>query len=520
MAIQTMSRRSGVPSVKLNAAANLSARVWTALVHLAFVPLYVRYLGIEAFGLIGVFASLLALMALLDLGLSTTLNRELARFSGEARDPSEARDLVRTLETLYWPIALAIGVSVALAAPFIAHDWVRAVRLEPAAVEHAVALMGLTIALQWPASLYAGGLMGLQRQVLLAGINAGVATLRAVGAVLVLAFYDNSIEAFFWWQAAMSAAQTAIGGGALWLNLPRSAQAPHFRRRILAAVWRLAAGMAAISALAVVLTQLDKIILVKLLPLEEFGYYSLAWTLATGLYFIIGPLYSALFPRFTQLVAEENESALRSLYHEGCQSMSVALLPAAAVIALFPAELMQLWTGDASLARHSQLLLSLLIMGTAMNGLMSLPTALQLAYGWTRLGVVTNLVAVAALVPLILFMTARFGAAGGASAWLMLNGGYVMLVVPLMHRRILRGEQWRWYAVDVALPLIAALAVAGGCRWLFDQWGGQGLPRLGLLACLTAAGLFTIIAAAVAAPAVRARLASAVFSQGSRSTSA
>ena len=58
-----------MPSVKLNTAANLAARVWTALVHLAFVPLYVRYLGIEAYGLIGVFTSLLALFALLDLGL-------------------------------------------------------------------------------------------------------------------------------------------------------------------------------------------------------------------------------------------------------------------------------------------------------------------------------------------------------------------------------------------------------------------------------------------------------------------
>jgi len=495
-----------VPSVRLNTAANLSARVWTAVVHLAFVPLYVGYLGIEAYGLIGVFTSLLALFALLDLGLSTTLNRELAKLSADAGAAAKARDLVRTLETLYWPMALLIGIGVAFAAPYIARDWVNVDHLEVAAVQRAIVLMGLTIALQWPASLYAGGLMGLQRQVLLGGVNAGVATLRAVGAVLVLAHYSATIEAFFWWQAGASVAQTVATGAALWLRLPRSAEAPRFRRQMLIEVWRLAAGMAAISALAVVLTQLDKVILVKLLPLEEFGYYSLAWTLATGLYFLIGPLFSALFPRLTQLVAAHDEAGLRRLYHEGCQWMSVILLPVAAVMALFSAELMYLWTGDTSLAQHSHVLLSLLIAGTALNGLMSLPTALQLAYGWTSLSIVTNLVAVAALVPMMFVLTSHFGAAGGASAWLMLNGAYVLFTLPLMHRRILRGEQWRWYGIDVGLPLIAALIAAGSCKWLFDHQEAQGLPRLGVLACLAATGLVTAGAAAVAAPAVRARV--------------
>jgi hypothetical protein len=107
-------------------------------------------------------------------------------------------------------------------------------------------------------------------------------------------------------------------------------------------------------------------------------------------------------------------------------------------------------------------------------------------------------------------LTSHFGAAGGASAWLMLNGAYVLFTLPLMHRRILRGEQWRWYGIDVGLPLVAALAAAGGCRWLFDRLQAQDLPRLGVLACLAAAGLVTAGAAALAAPAVRAHIAGAI----------
>jgi hypothetical protein len=151
----------------------------------------------------------------------------------------------------------------------------------------------------------------------------------------------------------------------------------------------------------------------------------------------------------------------------------------------------------------------LLIAGTALNGLMSLPTAVQLAYGWTSLAIATNLVAVAALVPMMFVLTYRFGAAGGAAAWVLLNSAYVLLALPLMHRRILRGEQWRWYGIDVGLPFVAALAVAVGCRWLFDSLQAQALSRLGVLACLALTGLATAAAAALAAPVVRVRLASA-----------
>jgi len=53
---------------------------------LAFVPVYIDYLGIEAYGLIGVFAILQAWLALLDFGMTPTLAREMSRFSAGAHD--------------------------------------------------------------------------------------------------------------------------------------------------------------------------------------------------------------------------------------------------------------------------------------------------------------------------------------------------------------------------------------------------------------------------------------------------
>src|SRR5690348_7404766 len=100
-----------------NAIANYSGRIWAAALNVAVIPIYVRLLGPEAYGLIGFFAVLQGAIQLFDVGLSATLNRELARLSKQD-NRSEGADLIRTLETLYWTFGLAVAVSVTLTAPW------------------------------------------------------------------------------------------------------------------------------------------------------------------------------------------------------------------------------------------------------------------------------------------------------------------------------------------------------------------------------------------------------------------
>jgi len=58
-------------------------------------------------------------------------------------------------------------------------------------------------------------------------------------------------------------------------------------------------------------------------------------------------------------------------------------------------------------------------------------------------------------------MTAHYGATGAASVWLILNMGMVFFEIPIMHRKLLRKEMWRWYLQDVCLPLVACILMAG-----------------------------------------------------------
>jgi O-antigen/teichoic acid export membrane protein len=445
--------------VQKNLLANFLGKGWSAAVALAFVPVYTRYLGIEAYGLVGIFSILTALVNLFDFGLSATINRELARRSAQNAGAAETRDLVRTLEVIYWSIGAVLGLAVLGASGVLASHWVRAGSLSIPTVRTSIALMAGVLALQWPLSFYGGGLLGLQRQGLWNGLVAGGATLRAVGAVVVLDRVSNTIVAFFVWQLVASGIQIAFVVAALWWKLPPGGP-PRVRRELLAPIWRFAAGMSGISVLALVLTQIDKIVLSRILPLKDFGYYALASVVSLGLYTLILPVFDAFFPRFSTLVALHDGDALRRVYHRACQLMSVLILPIAAVLAIWADRVLLLWTRDPAIVSETRTLVPILVCGTALNGVMTLPFALQLAHGWTRLTLAANAIGVVLMIPLLFLATARYGSSGAASVWLILNAGYVVFLPPLVHRRLLPGETARWYVRDVGAPMAAAAAGA------------------------------------------------------------
>ena len=484
---------------KLNLIANFVGKGWAALMGIAFIPLYIKFMGIESYGLVGVFTTLQGVFALLDFGLTTTLNREIARYSAFAEKSQDMRDLVRTLEMLYWGLAFSIGAIVFMLSPFIARGWIKADVLSADVIQRSVVLMGLVMAFQWPLGFYSGGLLGLQRQVLFNVLNAIWYTLRFAGGVLVLWLVSPTILTFFEWQIIVSALSTGLMAMALWSSLPTSHERARFRISIWHSVWRFAAGMSAISVTVLVLTQLDRIILSKMLPLELFGYYTLAWTVANGLTILTGSVFTVVFPIFSQRVAAGDLEGLKTLYHRNCQLMSVLILPAATLVALFAQEILVIWIQNPVTVANTHLLVSLLIIGTALNGLMNLPYALQLAHGWTSLAFYTNVISVIILIPLLVVATSYYGGVGAAAIWIALNSGYVLISLQIMHRRLLQGEHWRWYFEDVGLPLVASLSVIGVGRLLIQNQ--MSLPNV--LVTLMMVFVLALSSAAIATPQIR-----------------
>ena len=497
-------------SVRDNLIANLGGKGLSVLISLICVPIYIRVLGIAGYGLIGVWTTLETIANVIDLGLSPTITREMAACSTRTGGAQDARDLVRTLEAAYWVIGVVLGgIVIACASPISLH-WLRTNQLPPDTLRMAIVLIGVLIACRWPITFYVGGLTGLERQVVLSAVSTTYAYLRSLGSVFILLFVSRTIFAFFAFQIVINLVQTVVLTILLWRCLP-SGRTPRVRPELIRRIWRFAGGATAISLVGLIVSELDKIVVSAMVPLERFGYYALGSRVAASLGVISLPLFAALFPAFSRQVAAGNEHKLTELYHRGAQLMSALAVPTALTVIFFARPIIFAWTGKPSVANNTSLIAALLTAGSAVNCLLNIPYALQLSYGWTRLAFWSNVFALCLNVPLLLTFTKFWGGEGAASVWLIVNLSYLLTDVAPMHRRILKSEGKSWLLKDVCIPLITCLAAA---LILADRltWSGTRVTA-GASAAIAATILITI--ALIATPLTRVQMRELLARKGS-----
>lgn len=451
-------------SLKKNILANYLGQIWTGLMGIAFLPLYIKYLGVESYGLIGVFAVMQGWLTLLDMGMTPTLNREMARFTAGIHSPQSIRNLLRSLEMLCFGIAMLISVAVWAASGWLASDWLKVEKMPVADVAQAVSIMSFVVGLRFIEGIYHGSLFGLQRQVWFSFVSATLATVRSGGAVLLLLYVAPTIQVFFLWQAFISLCSVVVYASKVHRILPKALDRATFSSEALLGVWRFAGGMMSITFLAILLTQVDKLLLSRLLTLESFGYYTLAATVTTLLYMVVNPITNAIYPRMVELVSQKEMSKLIVTYHQGAQLVTVLTAPIVTLLFFYAQGILFMWSGNPQLASNTAPILSILAIGSFLNGLMYIPYQLQLAHGWTSLAVKTNTVAVVILVPAILWGVSQYGAIGAAWVWVLLNIGYLLIAVQFMYRRYISQEKLRWYFADILMPTAGAI---------FVVWFGQ-----------------------------------------------
>jgi O-antigen/teichoic acid export membrane protein len=454
--------------IRANVVANLLGKAWSGLANFIFVPIYLKFVGIESYALIGFFASLMTLSLTLDLGLSTTITRELARLSALGTDALKQRELVRSLELIYWAVGLLLGCAVLAGAGWLASVWLSPQSLTVERTTHAIQLMGVAIFLRWPVSLYSGALMGLGHQVQANVVSMVFATLQGLAAVLTLWLIAPTIEAFFEAQIGVALVQIVALPWLVWRVLPGRVPV-RFSMVAVRSIFHFAAGMSGITILSVFLTQADKFVVSKLLPLTDFGYYALASSISGVLNMPALAIYAAMFPVLSGLATQQRTDELSRQYHRSCRLASVLILPPATLLIFFSQQLLGYYVRDTMVVDQSYQLLALMSVGSLLLALMAMPLALQLAYGWTRLSLYKNLIAVVIYIPLVAMLARQYGPLGAAAAWISLTAGYFLVEVPVMHRRLLPGQAGRWYLKDVGMPLILCLAVMLAARFGVDR---------------------------------------------------
>lgn len=480
--------------LRSSVAANVLGRSFSAILAILFTPAYIHFLGIEAYGIVGFYMTLMASVSFLEMGLSRACNRELARFAAEPFGRAKQMgELLRTLEILYAVVAIVIGVCLVASVNWISSNWLNATGVARQDIHTALILTGVVIALRWPIGLYVGAMMGLQRQVSLNVILAILAATNWAGSALVMGVVGADLRTFFYWQLLVAIVSSATLAVLAWRAMPTSPYPPKFSLRALREIAPFAAGLGLNTVLGTLLLQSDKLLVSALLPMKEFGYYVLASTMVSAIALIANSVSNAAFPRFSQMVgALASVQEISGIYHLVCQAITLLIMPVAMMMSFFANEVLYVYTGNAAIAEETAAALSILSLAKLLHSSMVAPYALQLAFGWVKVPLYTNLASLLWMLPGAYWLTQHYGLSGAAYAWLVVAGGYVLIMLPIMHRQLLPGG-WRvWALEDFGKPLVVVVLLLGLAKTIFTD---MSLGRFETLAILTSLWLIASILA-------------------------
>lgn len=406
-------------SIKRNVLANYFGAGVVALAPLLALPWYLSALGSTQFGLIGFMTLFQAVLGLLDAGMGQALVREMAiRFDVTHKARLKTAALLFGFERIYWLFALFVGGLAWLFAGWIASSWLNLGDLPASAGRIAVEGAATIFAAQFPGSVYRSLLVGAQAQVRLNAVMLVGALLRHGGAVVIMVVWP-SLMAYAVWHAGAALLETLARRHLAWKLLDVESSYVAWDAGELRPIWRTVFGLSGAALLGALTVQMDKIVLSRMATLEQFGFYSVAASLALSILQFMYPLVQAILPRAIQLRGEP--AALRRLYIK-FSGLIAGLVAAGAVIYMLAGHwLLTIWLNNVKAVAAIYPLLTILLVGTALNTFYNVGYIHWLVHDKVRRVLQVNMVSLMLAVTLVPFLVAWQGSMGATFGWLVIN---------------------------------------------------------------------------------------------------
>jgi len=494
-------------SIKRNVAASYASSIYAVLISVVMAPVYLSFMGTEAYGLIGFFTMMNAWFQLLDMGLTPTVIRETALFRGGKISIGTLRVFLRGLEIIFGTISTAIALVILIFAHVIATRWLKVGNLPLIDVQISVAVMGIIVPMRWVAGLYRGVIIGFERMSWLATFNGVLVTMRFVGVLGVFLLIGVSVKYFFVYQFLVSFVDF-LGAFLMSRHLTRLERKDReaFSWKPLANNTAFSLTIGVVTTMSVLLSQTDKLILSKTLPLATYGVFSFAVAVAAVINIATTPMSQAILPRLTKLFAENLTDSLSRLYSNATQTVAVVIYPGVAALAFLSGPIMRAWTGQVDFARHAAPILSIYAIGNGLAAFNLFSYFIQYARGNLRLHFVGNAMLLIFLIPAFVWGGIHYGGVGTGMAWAVANGLYFLFWMPVIHARLLPGRHWNWLIRDI-LAIVAPTTLVCWVISLIAPWPHQ---RVTLIASLAAVGILLLATSVVSSSFARATISRAV----------
>jgi O-antigen/teichoic acid export membrane protein len=399
--------------VARNSFLTLCSELWTLLIVFATMPIVIRALGKDVFGLFSLAWVVLGYMAMLDFGVS----RAATKFVSEhlSRDQLGAVERVcRTALASNFVLGLSGGAIVYAVAPLLtSHVFHVPPQLQPEAHRILIAL-AVSIPILLIQAVIRAVLSAYQRFGSISLLNALALTLQW-GSACIMAVRGFQVAEIVIICVSIRALAT-VGFAVILARIDPAFLGLRFSD--FDELWRLLrfGGWVTISQLMTpIFLYLDRILIASLISVGALTIYVIPYEVITRVRVVPASLVSALFPSLSEHSGIAAKDSLIRLYSESLKYMIVILLPCFLVLAFLGSDIINAWVGP-DYAEWGGRVLRIMAGGALLNSLAYVPYSALVALGRPDLPAKFHLAELPLYIALSLVLIPRWGIAGAAWA--------------------------------------------------------------------------------------------------------
>lgn len=402
------------------------ARALSAGFALLSLPLAVRYLGAERFGIWATVSSTVVFLNLIDLGIASTLTNHIAQAYATGDRESAARSVSNALAL---SVAFPTTAGLLLAALWDRFDFSGLFNVSasvPVGEVNATVGVAVTLVLLGiPASLAGRILAGFQEvhrgNLIIAVATAG----NFVGLVAGIAFRVSMPVLFalaVGWTTALN--MIALAGIMFWFKPWLKPRVSLFRWDCARSMLGSGAGFFLIQVAGAVVYSSDNVVLSHYLGAAQVTPYNVTWRLVGFAAVAQGLLFPALWPAYAEAHARCDYAWMRRAFSITVRT-TLALNVAFAFALLIAGQwLIRWWAGPSAMPSHA--LLAAMGLWAVISGCMTTESCLLAAVNRTREQGVLSVLGAAVNLGLSIFLVQRVGAVGVIGATIL---SYLLVLV-------------------------------------------------------------------------------------------
>lgn len=385
------------------------------LVAVVCIPILIRALGKDRFGVLTLAWALIGYANLFDLGLGRALTQLVSQKLGTERE-TEIASITWTSLVLMLLLGLGGTGVIVLITPWLVTRGLNV----PSSLQHETMQAFLLLGASVPFVITTAGFRGLleahQRFGLLTAVRIPMGVFTFAGPLLVLPFSSSLVPVI----AALLAGRILswVAYSLLCLKvLPelRHSAGVVWDRSMVGPLLRFGSWMTVSNIVSPLMVTLDRFLIAALVSMAALAYYATPYEIITKTLIFPGALMGVMFPAFSSALVHDLERST-VLFQQSLKTLFIVLFPISLCAITLAQDALRLWLG-AEFASHSFRVLQWLAGGVLINSLALVPFTFLQGAGRPDLTAKLHLIELPLYLALLWWMIHTYGIEGAAISW-------------------------------------------------------------------------------------------------------